>query len=250
MNAMEKEIRKAVCRSEMYKLLAKSFMYPSQKIFDFLSRSLSEDSLSKYLERCAGSFSACEVIVAAQNAFNRLPNRVALEEEYNRLFAHIGSTKCPPYETEYGFDNVFQKTEAMADIAGFYRAYELEIADTNTERADFLGTELEFMSYLAASEAYARQQIRQDHLEVCIDTQQKFVRDHLGRWTAIFAKILANSTQNEFYFQLKNLLEQFLESEIVYLNVAPLKVAAPSKELDQKPEEFSCASCVAVPDRT
>lgn len=250
MNSTENEIRKATRRSGMYKLLAKSFMYPSQEIFDFLSSSLSEDSLSEYLESCARSLGGCEVIIAAQNAFNRLPDHLSLEEEYNRLFAHIGSTKCPPYETEYGFDNVFQKTEAMADIAGFYRAYELEIANTNTERADFLGTELEFMSYLTASEAYAREQSRQEHLEVCVDTQQKFMRDHLGRWITIFAKILANSTQNGFYLQLKNLLEEFLESEIVYLNVATLKVAAPNKELDRKPEEFSCASCVAVPDRT
>lgn len=219
----------------MYGVLAKSFMYPSRDRLSFLSkgtlRHLANDSRSS---------------VEIERVLSGVRDSAELEAEHTRLFAHIAATKCPPYETEYGWDNIFQKTEAMADIAGFYRAYGLETANANAERVDFLGTELEFMSYLTANEAYARQHRREEHLKTCVDTQQKFVRDHLGRWVHVFAKILGNSTKNEFYLCLANLVEKFVESEIGYLNVSPLRVSGPSKDADKTPGEFSCDSCVPV----
>ena len=91
-------VQESVERGNMYKSFATSFLYPTEQVVDHLSK-----------------LSNAEVI-----------DRERLEREHNRLFAHLGSAKCPPYETEYGYDNVFQKTQAMADISGFYRAYRLE----------------------------------------------------------------------------------------------------------------------------
>jgi len=231
-SAPDVEFTTALARSTLYRLLAKSFLYPTQEVFDFIRSPLYEENISRYLD---GRDSVRQELIT--------PCREELEREYNRLFAHLGSAKCPPYETEYGYDNIFQKTEAMADIAGFYRAYELEVGDTNTERVDFISTELEFMAYLALKEAYAREQGNQEHLEICVDSQQKFLRDHLGRWISIFSKILSNSTDNTFYKQLATMTANFLDEEARTLGIDLDKVSAPDNPISEVQDSFVCDGC-------
>ena len=249
MNSVTTEVERhlAFIRSAMYKLLAKSFLYPTQEVYDLVLSQSFQDSLADALLMPNLSQEMEKDILTFRELMannQKIPSREELESEYNRLFAHLGSAKCPPYETEYGFDNVFQKTTAMADIAGFYSAYGLEVADKNTERVDFISMELEFMSYLAMKEAYAREHGEQEHLEICIDTQRKFLRDHLGRWISIFARILASATENEFYRQLGKVTEDFLNSEATALGIELMKISVPSRVTIEQPAPFGCDGCV------
>jgi len=236
----------ALTRGSLYRLLAKSFLYPTPDIIEILGGAGYGEILRDYTTLNKGS-SKLQRSVDEMTNFLMSPDnwrRDSLEPEYNRLFAHIGSAECPPYETEYGYDNIFQKTEALADIAGFYRAYELDVADGNKERVDFLSTELEFMSFLALHEAYAREQSEQEHLEVTLDSQRKYLQDHLGRWMSMFAKVLAQSTREEFYRHLGGLTDAFVESEVQYLGVTPEKVTVPGKGLHESPSPFGCDACM------
>lgn len=208
----------ALVRGGVYKLLAKSFLYPTSNVVEEIQRMHS----------------------------SQVTDRADLEREYNRLFAHLGSAKCPPYETEYGHDNVFQKTQAMADIAGFYRAYGLEVSDHNADRVDFLGTELEFMAYLCLQEAYAREHHEDEHLEICLDTQRKFMKDHLGGWIGIFSKILEKSTENSFYSATNQRLLNFVGGEVERLGVSVLEVTGPNKEHEKASAPFGCDACSAA----
>ncbi|MBI4547914.1 MAG: molecular chaperone TorD family protein [Ignavibacteriae bacterium] len=230
----------------MYKLLAKSFLYPTQEVYDFIRSQQYQDSLSDALaiENLSADMEREIMTFRESISADRIPSREELEEEYNRLFAHLASAKCPPYETEYGYDNVFQKTQAMADIAGFYHAYQLEVADVNTERVDFLAMELEFMSYLTANEAYARKHGEEEHLEICLDTQRKFLRDHIGRWVTAFTKILVNATENAFYLRVGKLTEGFLDTEARTLGVELAKVTAPSGDAVGELKPFGCDGCL------
>ena len=241
---------KSLARSAMYKLLAKSFLHPCQETFDFIQSPQYEECLAEYLsshEVSEDLQSAIRSLHATESIWRSTQTREHLEKEYTRLFAHLGSAKCPPYETEYGHDNVFQKTEAMADIAGFYNAYGLDVSTVNADRVDFLSMELEFMSYLSLHEAYALEHEEKDHLAICVDTQQKFLRDHLARWVTIFSQILAKSTVNPFYRQLAIVTEQFLDAEVIRLGVTLEKVAAPNKRDAGSPAPFGCNDCVTTP---
>ncbi len=60
-----------------------------------------------------------------------------------------------PYETEYTTPDALYKAHQLADIAGFYRAFGLEMSTENRERPDHLAAELEFMHFLALKEAQA-----------------------------------------------------------------------------------------------
>ncbi len=232
----------ALTRSTVYSLLAKSFLYPTEQICQFISSVSYEDALLDFLSRQSNEVELQQYL-ELRSSVSDSRHREPLEAEYNRLFAHLGSAKCPPYETEYGHKNVFQKTEAMADIAGFYNAYGLEPSTTDTERVDFIGMEMEFMSFLTLHEAYARDHDEREHLNVCIDTQRKFLREHLGRWVSVFARILSNSSSNAFYVSLGHITEYFIDSEARYLEVVLEKVTGPATMESQTPEPFGCEAC-------
>src|SRR3989304_1284832 len=176
MSTADAAIGTALVRSALYKVLAKSFLYPTAEVFGYLYTPTYLEGLTRLRSFCDPLPEIGERVQTLSELFisaDRGQSRQALENEYNRLFAHLGSAKCPPDETEYGLENVFQKTDAMADIAGFYNAFGLEVSEVNAERVDFISTELEFMSYLALKEAYAVEADEGEHIEVCRDAQRK-----------------------------------------------------------------------------
>lgn len=249
-NQQAREIERVITRSVLYKLLAKSFLYPTPQNYDYLVSNAYElllADLQVRMEKESGLVRRIYQFRSLHKDWRGSQPREQLETEYNRLFAHLGSTKCPPYETEYGFDNIYQKTQALADISGFYTAFGLEISPRNTDRADFFSTEMEFMSFLAVKEAHALEQHENEHEEICREAQRKFLTDHLGRWVGIFVQVLEKSTGHQFYLSLAKLAEQFLESEFIVLAVAPRKVAALAEQRKQIPEAFSCDGCVTTP---
>lgn len=239
---------RALTRSAVYSALAKGFRYPTEALFASLESGRLKDAVMEWLVLEPSNAELQEqgdALVAACDFWWSSERRKELEAEHNRLFAHLGSAQCPPYETEYGYNNIFQKTEAMADIAGFYGAYGLEPASTDTERVDFICTELEFMAYLALHEAYAREHGEAEHLDVCLDTQRKFLRDHLGRWTPVFAGILDHATSNTFYRRLGQVLRSFIESEVHAAGVTPATVTAPDTARRAEIKPFGCDACIA-----
>jgi DMSO reductase family type II enzyme chaperone len=148
-------------------------------------------------------------------------------------------------EIEYGdikADPLFQP-HRLADLAAFYRAFGLEVVDDAGERHDHICLELEFMTVLAAKEAYAREhQLDADQLAQCRDAQKSFLREHLGRWTPAFTRRLASTTGEPTLVALAEFTRAFIESEC-----ARFGVKAGSEDLLLRPvdeaAESMCASC-------
>jgi TorA maturation chaperone TorD len=239
-------IEQASGRSLLYSILARAFKYPTAasvcNVRTMLDASAGGASLTP-LDLNPTFRQTLEAMRTELQHWSHPEQRSALEAEYNRLFAHLGSAQCPPYECEYGYENVFQKAQAMADIAGFYAAYGLEPASTETDRVDFLSTELEFMAYLALHEAHARAQHEISHLEICRDSQRKFLCDHLGRWAPLFAEILSRTTSHAYYLLGARLLDAFLAEEVRMLDVAPVKVTSPNPSHLSAAQALDCAAC-------
>jgi len=243
----------AFARGQLYKVLSRSFLYPTNEVYDFIGSPEYAGTLSEFRPSGPDSGEIRPMITTICDflkTWHQRVDRETLEYEYNRLFAHLGSAKCPPYETEYGYDNVFQKTQAMADIGGFYRAYQLDAADVNTERVDFISTELEFMSFLATSEAYAHQHGNQDQLDICTDTQRKFLTAHLGRWAGVFVEVLILTTKVDYYRLLGRLTRAFFDDEAKKLGVTLEKVSGSNNETAKSPSPFDCDGCLPQDSRT
>jgi TorA maturation chaperone TorD len=109
-----------------------------------------------------------------------------IEAGRNRLLGHTVRSACPPYELEYGATEVFQQSQMLADIAGFYEAFGYQAAGPLAERPDHIVCEWEFMSILAHKEAIACGKSDADGVSRCRDAQRAFLKDHAGRWMHAF----------------------------------------------------------------
>ncbi|MEW6510377.1 MAG: molecular chaperone TorD family protein [Bacteroidota bacterium] len=236
----------ALARANIYGLLTKAFLHPTDQMLAYIQLPEHKANLMLYVSLAPqqGIEQPFEKLVASSRAASA--GREKLDAEYHRLFAHLGSARCPPYETEYGIENVFQKTEAMADIAGFYRAFGLEVADKNRDRVDFIGTQLEFMKYLALNEAYGREQGERQQTDIAIDAQRKFLCDHLGRWAGSFSNTLLNNTENQFYRALGTTVHIMIDTDTELLGVDPRASMLSPHVQARFAEPFECHHCEAT----
>ncbi|MBI5854363.1 MAG: molecular chaperone TorD family protein, partial [Nitrospirae bacterium] len=142
---------------------------------------------------------------------------------------------CPPYETLFGNDHVFGQSQVMGDIAGFYKAFGVELSRDVHERLDHLSVELEFMHFLAYKESYARCHDGSDKVQIVVDAQKKFVKDHIGRWVPLFAKMLVRKADSGLFKLVADFLNDWMEFEAAYLAVNP----QPYSEADYRPAMFN-----------
>lgn len=137
--------------------------------------------------------------------------------EYKRVFGLIPCRECPPYESEYlSIEDTFFRTQQMADVAGFYRAFGLDPATASRERPDHICLELEFSALLLLKqrEASARDDDESlNHVETCRQARRDFFHDHLGWWTPAFAAGLLHKAETGPYAAIARLLAAFLAVE-------------------------------------
>ena len=157
----------------------------------------------------------------------------ALERTHTAVFTMTTSTLCPAYETAYTAKHLFQASEQMADVAGFYRAFGVE---PHGERPDSLAMELEFSYLLALKEAYALEHHGRAQIAICRRAERAFFRDHLGRWGYVIGDRMMAADPAGVIGAAGALLKAFLASERRHL-----RAGAPAALPDQpyRPEEPS-----------
>lgn len=171
-----------------------------------------------------------------------------LRRGHTLAFPPIESREHPAYESAYASGDIFVQTEVMADVAGFYRAHGLRVGGVERERPDHIGTELEFMSFLARKEAVALDQLGRDEVAECRRTQALFLRDHLGCWGPAFGDRLAVSAASGPYARLGRLIRAWLDRELAALDVEPARrLDAPHPP--PPPDDGTCGMPVDLPTR-
>lgn len=162
--------------------------------------------------------------------------------EWGRLFS--GAVAAAPFESAYEPD-IFRKQQAMADAAGFYRAFGLELPAASRWQPDHVGVELEFCAVVLQRAAHAMGQGWAERLETCIDALRKFLQDHLGRWTDAFAAALTQAATLPFYQHLAGMTRAWVELEVQAQGLAPARLTARQAYADdgQLPTCGACAGC-------
>lgn len=217
-------LQAAIFRSALYEVLALGFAYPTPSLRERL-----EDSIADLLELPeVGDAGYADDLMRMRDALAASPTD-ALAVEHNHLFEH--STFCSPYETEYEADP-FAKARQLADIAGFYTAFGMSVSTLRPTLQDFLGTELEFMSFLARKEAYAAARNWRHRRQVTVDAERMFLHDHLGRWEKAVCKDVTDHTAVEsgtnhaalFFGAVASLCVRYVEDELRRFGTKPLRL--------------------------
>lgn len=162
-----------------------------------------------------------------------------MEAEFNRLFS--GAMDAVPHETAYDPD-IFRKQAALADIAGFYRAFGFQVADGGRWQPDHIGVELEYGAILLQRAARALEHCWEEQVEICADALRKFLLEHLGRWASAFTSDLERQANLPFYQHLARVTREWVEAELAALGLQPDRLRARQVSADDL-ELPTCGGC-------
>ncbi|GMQ80196.1 MAG: hypothetical protein BMS9Abin04_148 [Planctomycetia bacterium] len=176
---------------------------------------------------------------------DRLPGSAALlNAEYERTFGLVVANACPPYETEYiGSKFAFQRSNAMADVSGYYRAFGLAGSRAHRERPDHIVIELEFMAVLLGLERQAAETgdaAGGERGHICRGAQRRFLEEHLAWWTPAFARLVERENGTGFYAAVASFLAALIPAERALLDV---EVAAHDVAPTRLERSEECEGC-------
>jgi TorA maturation chaperone TorD len=175
-----------------------------------------------------------------------------LRAEHERVFGLVLSRECPPYETEYHpSSETFFRTQQLADIAGFYRAFGLETSLTEPDRPDSLALELEFMAFLLLKKRLALASMAANPNAIedansCDDAQRLFFRDHLAWWVPSFAMGLRRKAGQGFYAAAGQVLAALLPVERARFGVEVPRMPLQAALIERPEEQAGCTACPAI----
>ena len=217
-------------RARVYRALARLFRAPEPELIRDLRR---QDApvLRDALRRIGAS---AELLQTARRVLDALgAEQEALRREYDRVFDASAGLQCAPNETAHTPDSpqeAWTRTYQLADIAGFYRAFGVQIAP-GSERADHIAAELEFMHLLAIKQAFAETSGERDRARICREAAALFLRDHLDRWCTRLRDRLAEIDAGGPYGQAGALLAGFVDLDTLAIGPAPAHRPHPNPAL-------------------
>jgi len=242
---LQSAIDHAIARSFVYRFIAKVFEDPTPQGWAILTDAATKTSFRTALHALAaergGLCAGAEKLLATLTP----ESLEAFNDCYLVTFGHAARGPCPMNEIEYGnlkADSLFQP-HRLADLNAFYRAFGLELAENAAERPDHICLELEFMSVLAAKEAYALEhQLDADQIALGRDAQKKFLREHLGHWLPAFTRRLEREAGPGALASLAEFTRHFVLSECARFGVTPGSEDLLLRPVDEAADRM-CDSC-------
>ncbi len=245
-------VERALNRSKMYLLFSWSLLFPEDEEFlDYLQCGefvedgrAALDGLRAALEGPGGDRTK-QKIAALHKQLDQIEKLVSaecvnwklidLQSEHRRVFTNVITLDCPPYETLFGNDHVFAQSHVMGDIAGFYKAFGVELSKDVHERLDHLSVEFEFMHFLTYKESYSRCHDGMEKTEIVVEAQKKFVKNHVGRWVPLFSRMLSKKADSGLFKLVADSMSDWMDFEVAFLTVTP----QPYSEADYRPATFN-----------
>jgi TorA maturation chaperone TorD len=245
-------VERALNRSKMYLLFSWSLLYPEDEEFlDYLQCGefvedgrAALDGLRVALEGQGGD-RAKQKVAALHKQLDQIEKLVSaecvnwqltdLQSEHRRVFTNVITLDCPPYETLFGNDHVFAQSHVMGDIAGFYKAFGVELSKDIHERLDHLSVEFEFMHFLTYKESYSRCHDGMEKTDIVVEAQKKFVKNHIGRWVPLFCRMLSKKADSGLFKLVADSMSDWMDFEVAFLSVTP----QPYSEADYRPATFN-----------
>lgn len=217
-----------VALAALWRLLSLGFTSPSEERIaevDVLADSLVE----------AGAPPEVEHVLAAA--------RGSELEELSTQFAALfrGTVLVPPYEGSYEVDPIRQGRQ-MADAAAFYRAFGAEAHGPTVERPDFVGCELEFLSFLELRRL-AAVDAEEEGADLVEEIGDAFLTDHAGRWLpTFFADVEKHAANAPFYRALAALGSRVIGEELSRRGLEALPLPRRRTRSSVERDSFECGA--------
>lgn len=200
-----RDARHAAIRSRLYKVFAEALAYPDGE----LAAAVAAGELAAGLRKQLAALDAALAPVADEPALRDAGGgEEALAVEYTRLF-DVGPSgpPCPLYGGLYAGDRMGVMEEAVR----FYNHFGLRLADEPRELPDHLGTQLEFLHFLAFREAEALK--GGEDAAPFARAQRDFIERHPGRWLPRLRERVEAQEALPFFPALLACLDALLEAE-------------------------------------
>ena len=132
-----------------------------------------------------------------------------LAVEYTRLFLGPGK-HIYPYESAYRDEEDSRGRDAGAEVRSLIQASGLNYAPDYRDAPDHVSIQLEFMEKLTEAEDRAWQEDDADTAIGHLETERRFLRDHLSIWVPEFSERVAADARNSFYREMAVLTRAFV----------------------------------------
>ncbi|OFW17341.1 MAG: hypothetical protein A3F70_14585 [Acidobacteria bacterium RIFCSPLOWO2_12_FULL_67_14] len=130
---------------------------------------------------------AGEIDDPALQAAARATLDAATEGQYHSVFGPGG----PASAREVGYHDGLELGSLMSELTGYYHAFGYPVVEG--EPPDHVAVEIGFLAYLRLKEAYAVASGQEERAAVARDAAARFRVDHLARFAAPMAGLLAQS---------------------------------------------------------
>ncbi len=223
---IENNVEELLASSHVYQFLSTCLSEPKQETLELLNNREYMDEV----ESCLGKNGNGELLETFRHLQEGLQgtNAETLAEGYRNTFGGATvSMDCPPFEMYFSGSHIWQQTQDLADISGFYKAYGLETSEEGVAiRWDHISVELEFLHFLTYKLAYAIENHGEEEQELCLAAKKKFLNAHIGKWVHAFSRAVWRKSPLEFYKQVAK-----LANDVIHLDMEKLDVDA--EEIDE-----------------
>lgn len=131
--------------------------------------------------------------------------------------------RVAPYEGSNVVSTAGGVTPRLADVAGFYKAFGLQVVD---DRPDHVIAQLEFLAMALLAQAEAIESGDEAAEQETSRAIRSFLRDHLGGWIDVWASRVAAIDELEPWVPFAAAAAELVRTEATRRNVIPLSEAA------------------------
>jgi TorA maturation chaperone TorD len=122
-----------------------------------------------------------------------------LKQDHLKLFIGLNIMPTPPWESVYFSEKHMVFQEQTIQVREWYARFGVQAERINNEPDDHIGLEMLFISHLASLALQAIKEDDQNKLNDILQAQRDFLSEHLLRWGPVWAKLVKQYANTDFY---------------------------------------------------
>lgn len=189
-----------------------------QNLYGFLATIFREELTAELLGRIKSEAfrkALDEAGVELDAEFLERPEAELLEElaiEYTLLFLGPGG-HISPHESVHVAGGGGLWGEATVEVKKFIEYAGFAYDEDYHGLPDHISVELDFMADVAGQEAAAWEEGDVEAAANCLEFEDRFMNDHIGKWVFAFCRKVTERAEHPFYRRMARLAADFLEAE-------------------------------------